>query len=106
MNCQLNYLFIPQRILTTPNGEQVIDFGQNIAGWVKIKVKGNAGDTVRLYHAEVLDKEGNFYTGNLRTAKATDTYILKGGGEEILEPHFTFHGFQLASPLFFFLSWF
>ncbi|MBS1973955.1 MAG: family 78 glycoside hydrolase catalytic domain, partial [Bacteroidetes bacterium] len=58
------------------------------------KVKGRAGDTVTIKHAEVLDKEGNFYTENLRAAKATDTYILKGGSEETFEPHFTFHGFR------------
>ena len=55
---------------------------------------GNAGDSIVIKHAEVLDKEGNFYTENLRAAKATATYILKGGGEEIFEPHFTFFGFR------------
>src|SRR4029077_2163386 len=49
---------------------------------------------ITISHAEVLDKAGNFYTENLRAAKAQDTYILKGGGEEMFEPHFTFHGFQ------------
>jgi len=82
------------RILTTPKGEKVIDFGQNLVGWVVVKVKGNAGDKIMISHAEVLDKEGNFYTENLRAAKAEDTYILKGGEEETFEPHFTFHGFQ------------
>src|ERR1044072_2347227 len=61
--------FKPLRIFTTPKGEQVIDFGQNMSGWVRFSVKGKAGDTIRLMHAEVLDKEGNFYTGNLRQAK-------------------------------------
>src|SRR6202000_2486917 len=56
--------------------------------------KGKAGDKITVSHAEVLDKAGNFYTENLRAAKAQDTYILKGGEEEIFEPHFTFHGFQ------------
>lgn len=86
--------FQPVRILTTPKGEKVIDFGQNLVGWVKIKVKGKAGDTIVVSHAEVLDKAGNFYTDNLRGAKARDTYILKGDGEEEFEPHFTWHGFQ------------
>lgn len=80
--------------ITTPKGEKVFDFGQNLVGWVVLKVRGNAGDTIRLSHAEVLDKEGNFYTDNLRGAKAQDTYILRGGSEETLEPHFTFHGFR------------
>jgi alpha-L-rhamnosidase len=86
--------FKPVRIITTPKGEKVIDFGQNLVGWVIVKVKGNAGDTITISHAEVLDKAGNFYTANLRRAKAEDTYILKGGDEETFEPHFTWHGFQ------------
>ncbi|GAA0557903.1 glycoside hydrolase family 78 protein [Chitinophaga japonensis] len=86
--------FRPVKIFTTPAGEQVIDFGQNLAGWVRIRVKGKPGDTIRLSHAEVLDKAGNFYTGNLRQARATDTYILRGNGPEIFEPHFSWHGFR------------
>ncbi|MGZ3822311.1 MAG: family 78 glycoside hydrolase catalytic domain, partial [Mucilaginibacter sp.] len=86
--------FKPVRIFKTPKNEQVIDFGQNLVGWVVLKVKGKAGDKITVSHAEVLDKLGNFYTENLRAAKAQDTYILKGSDEEIFEPHFTFHGFQ------------
>ncbi len=86
--------FVPIKIFKTPKGEQVIDFGQNLVGWVQMKVTGKAGDQVVLSHAEVLDKAGNFYTENLRAAKAQDTYILKGGAEEIFEPHFTWHGFR------------
>ena len=87
-------IFKPVRIFTTPLGEQVIDFGQNLVGWVMVKANGAAGDTITIQHAEVLDKNGNFYTENLRAAKATDHYVLKGGGEESFEPHFTFHGFR------------
>lgn len=86
--------FKPVRIFKTPKNERVIDFGQNLVGWVVLKVRGKAGDKITVSHAEVLDKEGNFYTANLRAAKAQDTYVLKGGGEEVFEPHFTFHGFQ------------
>jgi alpha-L-rhamnosidase len=86
--------FKPLRIFKTPKNERVIDFGQNLVGWVILKVKGKAGDTIKVWHAEVLDKAGNFYTENLRAAKAQDTYVLKGDGEETFEPHFTFHGFQ------------
>jgi len=86
--------FKPVKIFTTPKGEKVIDFGQNLVGWVMLKVKGNAGDTVIIQHAEVLDKLGNFYTTNLRAAKATSTYILNGKGEEFFEPHFTYYGFR------------
>jgi len=82
-------------IITTPKGEKVLDFGQNLVGWVRFKARGKAGDRIELSHAEVLDKAGNFYTENLRAAKAQDLFILKGGGEEeVFEPHFTFHGFR------------
>jgi alpha-L-rhamnosidase len=89
-------IFEPVRIITTPKGERVIDFGQNLVGWVVMKVKGNADDKVVLSHAEVLDKYGNFYTENLREAKQQDTYILNGKGEERFEPHFTWQGFRFV----------
>lgn len=85
--------FTPVKIWFTPKEEQVVDFGQNMAGWVMFSVNGKAGDTVKVAHAESLDKDGNFYTGNLRDAKAEDVYILRGG-KQILEPHFTYHGFR------------
>lgn len=87
-------VFKPVRIFTTPKGEKVIDFGQNLTGWVRMKVKGKAGHQVKLYHAEVLDKDGNFFTENLRSAKAEDSYILKDDKEITVQPHFTFHGFR------------
>jgi alpha-L-rhamnosidase len=87
-------IFVPVKIFKTPKGEQVIDFGQNLVGLVQMKVSGKAGDKITLSHAEVLDKAGNFYTENLRAAKAQDTYILKGGATEVFEPHFTWHGFR------------
>jgi len=86
--------FKPIKVITTPKGEKVLDFGQNLVGWVDVKLKGRAGDTVKIFHAEVLDKEGNFYTTNLRKAKAEDQYILSGQGEEDFHPHFTWHGFR------------
>jgi len=87
-------VFHPIKIFTTPKGEKVIDFGQNLVGWVVMKVKGNAGDKITLSHAEVLDKKGNFYTDNLRAAKAQNNYILSGVGVETFEPHFTWQGFR------------
>lgn len=82
------------QIIKTPRGETVIDYFYNVVGRVRFKVKGKAGDRIRISHAEVLDKSGNFYTDNLRAAKAEDVYILKGGEAEIFEPHFTWHGFR------------
>ena len=86
----------PIKLIVTPKGETVFDMGQNMVGWVRLKVAGKKGDQVTLKFAEVLDKAGNFYTENLRAAKATDVYILKGDGTEIYEPHFTFHGFRFV----------
>ncbi len=84
----------PVKIFTTPAGDTVVDMGQNMVGRLRLRVKGKAGTKVTLRHTEVLDKEGNFYTENLRAAKQTVTYILKGGGVEAYEPHFTFQGFR------------
>jgi alpha-L-rhamnosidase len=86
--------FKPVKIFTTPNGELVADFGQNLVGLLQLKVKGSAGDRIKVYHTEVLDKDGNFYIDNLRRAKQQIDYTLKGGGEEVFEPHFTFMGFR------------
>ena len=87
-------VFHPVNIFKTPMGEQVIDFGQNLVGWAQFKIRGRAGETLVVDHAEVLDKAGNFYTENLRAAKARNTYILSGRGEDYFEPHFTFQGFR------------
>jgi alpha-L-rhamnosidase len=87
----------PVAILHTPAGETVVDFGQNMVGWVCLKVRGEAGTTVSLRHAEVLDKAGNFYTANLRAATQQIEYTLKGGAEETFEPHFTFQGFRYVT---------
>ena len=76
------------------SGAYVFDMGQNMVGWVSLSVSGEAGTRVTLRHAEVLDPNGNLYTDNLRFTRATDHYVLKGGGEEVYEPRFTFHGFR------------
>ena len=86
----------PIKLITTPTGETVFDMGQNMVGWVRLNVQGKKGDQVALKFAEVLTKEGNFYTDNLRSAKCTDNFILNGSGIETFEPHFTFHGFRFV----------
>ncbi|HEV2670996.1 MAG TPA: family 78 glycoside hydrolase catalytic domain, partial [Gemmatimonadales bacterium] len=79
-------------------GETIVDLGQNFTGWARLKVRGGgpAGTVVTMRFAEVLDKDGNLYTANLRRASQTDRYTLRGGGggDEVYEPHFTFHGFR------------
>jgi len=84
----------PRAILHTPRGETVVDMGQNLVGWVRLRADGEAGTTVTLRHAEILDAAGNLYTENLRQADQRVEYVLKGGGEEVFEPHFTFQGFR------------
>lgn len=88
--------FKPVKIFKTPKGQTVVDFGQNLVGWVTLRVKGNAGDKITIRHAEVLDKQKNVYLENLRAAQAEIVYILKGGEEEIYEPRFSFFGFRYA----------
>lgn len=80
--------------IVTPKNELVFDFGQNLVGWVKFNIQGNKGDTITIYHAEVLDKEGNFYTDNLRSAKQKVQFIFKDNKSVTYEPHFTFQGFR------------
>jgi len=84
----------PKEVIVTPEGDTVLDMGQNMVGWMRMRVEGEAGTQVTLQHAEVLDKEGNFYTENLRSADQTTRYILDGEGEEVFAPHFTFQGFR------------
>ena len=71
--------------------------GQNMVGWVRFRVTAPAGTTITLRHLEVLDKAGNFYTDNLRSAKQMIRYTTKGQGTETFEPHFTFQGFRYVA---------
>ncbi len=82
-----------REVLTSPSGRTILDFGQNLVGWVCFTVNGDAGATITLRHAEVLEN-GELGTRPLRTAQATDRYTLRGGGPEHWEPCFTFHGFR------------
>lgn len=75
-------------------GTWIMDMGQNMAGWVQMKVNGTRGDKVTLRFAETIQKNGELYVANLRDAKVTDVYTLKGGGEETWHPVFVFHGFR------------
>ena len=83
----------PARIFKTPAGEIVVDFGQNLTGYVEIALDGVKGEAVELSHAEVLDKNGNFYTENYRSAKAKYLYFCKDGAQRY-KPKLTFYGFR------------
>ena len=75
-------------------GVYVLDLGQNIAGWARLRLQEPAGTRVQIRFAEKLKPDGTLYTENLRRARATDVYVCRGDGVEQWEPHFTFHGFQ------------
>lgn len=81
------------RAFTTPKGELVIDFGQEVTGYVETVLDGKAGDILDLSFAEVMDKEGNFYTENYRSAKAQYHYICCDG-HQVYKPKLTFWGFR------------
>ncbi|MBK1809974.1 family 78 glycoside hydrolase catalytic domain [Clostridium sp. YIM B02505] len=94
-------LFIPT-VIDTPDGSTVLDFGQNLAGYVKFRVSGRKGHKVTLIHGETLDQDGNFTMEHLnnssrpkeRPLKQEINYILRGDGVEEFKPHFTVHGFR------------
>ncbi|MBI2425129.1 MAG: family 78 glycoside hydrolase catalytic domain [Candidatus Hydrogenedentes bacterium] len=75
-------------------GVHIFDMGQNMVGWCRLQVQGPAGTEVSLRHAEVLKEDGTLYLDNIRSAKVTDQYVLKGEGVETWEPRFTYHGFR------------
>lgn len=82
-----------KELFVTPKGEKLVDFGQNLTGLAEIRVHGKKGQKIVIRHAEVLDKDGNFYPETLRLAKSEDTYICNGE-EQVFLPHFIFHGFR------------
>lgn len=84
----------PLSIKEIRSGVFIMDMGQNMVGWVGMKVKGKAGDKVTLRFAEILNEKGELAMANLRDAKVTDVYTLKGGDEETWEPTFVYHGFR------------
>ncbi|MBN1868458.1 family 78 glycoside hydrolase catalytic domain [Candidatus Sumerlaeota bacterium] len=84
----------PLKIMRTIPGRHTIDMGTNFAGCVRLKVKARRGHKIVVRFGERLNPDGTVYTNNLRRARAVDTYICRGSGEEVWQPRFTFHGFQ------------
>ena len=99
MNAPIKVMQVVQPVSVTQlrAGVWVMDMGQNMAGWVQMKVRGEKGRRVVLRYSETLKPEGDLYTANLRDARATDIYTLKGGGEEVWHPVFVFHGFRYVA---------
>jgi alpha-L-rhamnosidase len=85
---------VPVNIKLVRPGVWIYDMGQNMVGWCHLLVSGPKGTEIRLRHAETLAPDGSLYVANLRTARATDIYTLKGEGAEEYEPRFTYHGFR------------
>ena len=83
----------PVALIHTPNGETVLDFGQNMTGYVEVTIQGPRGGQILFDHAEVLDKDGNFYNANYRTARNEMTYILSGD-VDVFKPAYSFQGFR------------
>jgi len=84
----------PVSVVARGGDRVIVDFGQNLSGWVRLTVTGEAGRTITVRHAELVTPAGDLETESNRTAEATDRYILAGTGEETWEPAFTFHGFR------------
>lgn len=85
---------LPISVWQAKTGAYIYDMGQNMTGWVKLKVKGERGTCVQMRFAETLQSDSSLYTASLRTALVTDKYILKGEGVELFEPRFSYHGFR------------
>ena len=83
----------PRRIFRTPKGETVVDFGQEVTGFVEFTVTAKAGDVVEFTHGEVLDRDGNFYNENYRSAKARLRYVCRDG-VQTYRPRLTFFCFR------------
>ncbi len=84
----------PISLKQLPDGKYILDLGQNIAGWLQLRVKGAAGDKVTMRFGEILNDDGTLFTTNLRDAKQEANYTLKGGETEVWEPRFVYYGFR------------
>jgi alpha-L-rhamnosidase len=84
----------PASLHKTKSGSYILDMGQNMVGWLKIAVQGRKGDTITMRFAETLKNKDSLYLENIRSAKVTDKYIIKGAKKEFWEPRFVYHGFR------------
>ena len=84
----------PRSVAEVAPGVFIFDLGQNLAGWARLTVQGEAGTRIRLRFGEMLEPDGSLHTANLRSARVTDYYTLKGDGVEVYEPTFVYHGFR------------
>src|SRR5438132_3995895 len=85
---------VPVALASPEPGVYVYDLGQNISGWVRLRLQGLRGAAVKMRFSELVHEDGTINRDNIREAKSRDIYILRGGGAEIYEPRFTYHGFR------------
>lgn len=84
----------PVKIHPVDSGKYIFDFGRNLAGWARLKVRGPAGTKVQLRYGELLQPDGSLNQATNDRARATDVYVSRGAGQEIYQPYFTYHGFR------------
>ncbi|MCM1163205.1 MAG: family 78 glycoside hydrolase catalytic domain [Muribaculaceae bacterium] len=96
-NMTAEYYGTPISADTVADGSVILDFGQNMAGWISFVPTGQEGDTIRIRYAERLNPDGTLYTANLRDALSEDIYICSGKETEAWSPSFTYHGFRYVS---------
>jgi alpha-L-rhamnosidase len=85
----------PSAVTTDDRSRHIVDFGQNLTGWLRLRIDGPPGTNIRIRHGEMLAADGSLYTDNLRTARQHDEFTTVGG-PAVLEPRFTLHGFRYA----------
>ena len=95
-NIRIQETIKPVAIFERPDGKYILDMGQNMVGWLKVSLKGKAGQPITMKFAEILQDDGSLYVDNLRSAKATDIYIPARDGEFSWHPLFVFHGFRFV----------
>ena len=95
-NIRIQETIKPVAIFERPDGKYILDMGQNMVGWLKVSLKGKAGQPITMRFAEILQDDGSLYVDNLRSAKATDIYIPARDGEFSWHPLFVFHGFRFV----------
>jgi alpha-L-rhamnosidase len=86
----------PVSVRELKKGTFIFDMGQNMVGWLALNVKGKSGEKVTMRFSETLREDGTLFLDNIRSAEVTDTYVLKGEGDEKWEPSFTYHGFRFV----------
>ena len=93
-NIRIKEVLKPLSIKATSRGSYIVDMGQNMVGWISLRINAGKGDTVKMRFAETLKGTDSLYLDNMRNAQVTDRYVSKGGGAETWEPRFTYHGFR------------